>query len=353
MVVIIVVYVDDLLVASATKRDEEQALKDLHSFFPTKDLGEASFYLGCHILRDRDAGTLRLDQHQYVRALVERFETTKTSAIPSAAGGKPLSKADGHLTHADAEKMRRIPYRKAVRALMWVATITRPDLSFAAHQLAKSNDDPGPTHWKAARKALQYLCCTRNLGITYGGTPGEGAKLSACVDADHGTCHDTRRLVSGGEVMMGNGANSSLSRVQKVTAAASSESEYVVLAGIVNELRFLRQVKKFMMPPTDTRINIHEDNEGDGEKSFQQSTNQTRGCEARHHSRRNGRGSRARRPRPSRRATCGYSNESTGRQDLREARKILFEFFVKVESYQGGAVLDGSDPDKHSICKAC
>ena len=34
VVVIIVVYVDDLLVASATERDEEQALKDLHSCFP-------------------------------------------------------------------------------------------------------------------------------------------------------------------------------------------------------------------------------------------------------------------------------------------------------------------------------
>ena len=58
VVVIIVVYVDDLLVASATKRDEEQALRDLHSCFPIKDLEEASYYLGCHITRDRDAGTL-------------------------------------------------------------------------------------------------------------------------------------------------------------------------------------------------------------------------------------------------------------------------------------------------------
>ena len=39
VVVIIVVYVDDLLVASETKRDEEQATKDLRSCFPIKDLG--------------------------------------------------------------------------------------------------------------------------------------------------------------------------------------------------------------------------------------------------------------------------------------------------------------------------
>ena len=39
VVVIIVVYVDDLLVASETKRDEEQAINDLRSCLPIKDLG--------------------------------------------------------------------------------------------------------------------------------------------------------------------------------------------------------------------------------------------------------------------------------------------------------------------------
>ena len=40
--------------------------------------------------------------------------------------------------------------------------------------------------------------------------------------------------------MLGGGANSWFSKVQKVTAAASSESEYVALADVLNELCFLR-----------------------------------------------------------------------------------------------------------------
>ena len=44
IVVIIAVYVDDLLVASETKRDEEQAINDLRSRFSIKDLGEAGLY---------------------------------------------------------------------------------------------------------------------------------------------------------------------------------------------------------------------------------------------------------------------------------------------------------------------
>ena len=52
---------------------------------------------------------------------------------------------------------------------MWAVTMTRPDLSFAAQNLARFCDDPGPVHWKAAMKALRYFWRTKDLDITYGG----------------------------------------------------------------------------------------------------------------------------------------------------------------------------------------
>ena len=152
--VIIVVYVDDLLVASETKRDEEQAIYDLRYCFFIKDLGEAGFYLGCHIARDHDAGTLKLDQHRYVRTVASKFNVEKINTMPAAAGAKPLPKDDATQTEAETEEMRVPPYREAVGALMWTATMTRPDVAYAAHQLGKFNDSPGPVHWRAAKRAL-------------------------------------------------------------------------------------------------------------------------------------------------------------------------------------------------------
>ena len=111
-------------------------------------------------------------------------------------------------------------------------------------------------------KALQYLKRTASLGVTYGGATEDNMKLSAWVDTDHASCPDTRRSVSGGAVMLGGGAISWFSRAQRITATVTSESEYVALAEIVNELRFLRQVKAFMVPPIDYNIRLHEDNEG-------------------------------------------------------------------------------------------
>lgn len=62
--------------------------------------------------------------------------------------------------------------------------------------------------------------------------------------------------------MLGGGATSCLSGAQRVTAAAIFESGYVALAEIVNEVRFLRQLKSFMMSPIESEIEFYEDNEG-------------------------------------------------------------------------------------------
>ena len=78
-----------------TKQDDHQALEDLRSSFPIKDLEEISYYLGCHITQDRKARTLMFDQHRYAQTVTERFEIRKTSMIPVSTGRAPLLKADG------------------------------------------------------------------------------------------------------------------------------------------------------------------------------------------------------------------------------------------------------------------
>lgn len=154
VVVIIVAYVDDLIVASATKSDEEQALRDIYFCFSVKDLGKASKFTGCYITRDRNAGRLKFDQHQYVEAV---------------AGGKALSKVESPQTDTKADEMRQVPYQEAVGALVWAATMTWSDLSKAAHQLAKVNDNLEPVHSKGTSKELQHVWRTKNMRNTPGG----------------------------------------------------------------------------------------------------------------------------------------------------------------------------------------
>ncbi|CAN0338637.1 unnamed protein product, partial [Ascophyllum nodosum] len=74
------------------------------------------------------------------------------------------------------------------------------------------------------------------------------------------------------------------SRVQKVTAAASSESVYVALAEDVNELILLRQGKAVLTPPIDGNIVIREDNEEAVKMAINRlSSRRTRHVDVRHH----------------------------------------------------------------------
>ena len=73
VVVIIVVYVDDLLVLRETKQDEHQALEDIRSSFPIKYPGEILYYLGCHIIRDSKARTVMFNQQRYAQTIIERL----------------------------------------------------------------------------------------------------------------------------------------------------------------------------------------------------------------------------------------------------------------------------------------
>ena len=55
--------------------------------------------------------------------------------------------------------MRITPYREAVGALMWAATMTRPDVTYAAHQLGKFNNSK-PVH-SGRRKGHYNICDAR------------------------------------------------------------------------------------------------------------------------------------------------------------------------------------------------
>ena len=149
--------------------------------FPNQGLrgGRILSWVPHHAGSRGNAGTLKLDQHRYVRTVASKFNVEKTSTTPAAAGAKPLSKDDASQTEAQTEGMRVTPYREAVGDLMWAATTTRPDVAYAAHQLRKFNDNPGPLHWGAAKRVPQYLWRTKDVEIPYEGTPGSCTNLSA------------------------------------------------------------------------------------------------------------------------------------------------------------------------------
>ena len=68
--------------------------------------------------------------------------------------------------HDDMEPMRAT-YMSVVGGLLWLANVTRLDLCYITGQLARFMTNPGPSHLKAAKRALLYLRATTDRILTF------------------------------------------------------------------------------------------------------------------------------------------------------------------------------------------
>ena len=69
--------------------------------------------------------------------MVGKYDVKKESRIPAASGVPTLAKADEPRKAGEAEDMKAFPYREAVGALMWLATMTPPDIACAVRAMAR------------------------------------------------------------------------------------------------------------------------------------------------------------------------------------------------------------------------
>ena len=113
---VVVVHVD-VLAHAKDQATMDRFAAELGQKFTLKNMGDAGYYMGCHITRNRKARELKFNQHLYVESMVKRFDVKKTTKIPAASGVPTLSKADEPRNPEEKEEMRKFPYREAVGAL--------------------------------------------------------------------------------------------------------------------------------------------------------------------------------------------------------------------------------------------
>ena len=69
----VVLYVDDLLIASNDEARLKEVKEKLSQAFQMKDLGEPEVFLGMKITRDREKRIMTITQTEYTRKIIERF----------------------------------------------------------------------------------------------------------------------------------------------------------------------------------------------------------------------------------------------------------------------------------------
>ena len=133
-VVYLLVYVDDILIVSSDMELVDWAKGNIMTAFDAHDLGEAKLFLGMTIVRDRQAGTIKLGQERMTAQLLETYGLTdaKPASVPLSAAVK-MTKEEG-----TALDQATFPYCQLVGSLMHLTYCTRPDIAYAVGALAKS-----------------------------------------------------------------------------------------------------------------------------------------------------------------------------------------------------------------------
>ncbi|CAI7741961.1 unnamed protein product, partial [Closterium sp. NIES-53] len=152
----ILVYVDDLVFATAYTAGLARVNSELQKRHTCTDLGELRSYLGLQITRDRARRTITLTQSHMVQQVLQHFNFTYSS--PQAT---PLSTRHSLSALPSDESVEPSgPYPELVGCLMYLMTCTRPDLAYPLSILARYVA-PGrhrPEHMDAAKRVLRYLC---------------------------------------------------------------------------------------------------------------------------------------------------------------------------------------------------
>jgi len=125
-----------------------------------------------------------------------------------------------------------------VGALLYLATATHPDISFAVGQLSRHVASPTTEHLAAAKRVLRYLKGTSTLALTYGTATG----LTGYSDADYAADTETRRSTTGYLCNMHGAAISWTSKRQASVALSTTEAEYVAGAMAAREAVWLRRL---------------------------------------------------------------------------------------------------------------
>ncbi len=250
---LLTIYVDDLLVTSSGGVEfAERQLDELGNAFAIKKLGVAKHMLGMGV--HQEPGRITLEQRAYLEGILREadFLDAKPRSTPW----------DSHHVEdrKELETTHATIYRRVLGQVMYLSTMTRPNIAFAVGRLATGASIPTRGLWERMKRLLRYLRGTMNASLRYEHNAA-APRLDAYVDSAFAVDQKRGRSITGYAVYLAGGPIYWRSHLQSTVADSPNAAEYVGLYEVavagVGIRNLLKEIGVKLGP-----ITVHEDNDG-------------------------------------------------------------------------------------------
>lgn len=251
----VVLYVDDLVIATASIDTMNSFKNYLMNRFCMTDLKDIKLFLGIRIMREENKITL--DQSAYIRIILNKF---------NMADCKPISTPlESKLNYEELNSDEKVdaPCRNLVGCLMYVMLCTRPDLSTSVNILSRYVNKNNKELWVCLKRVLRYLKGSIEIKLTYIRNKYVDI-LVGYVDSDWGGSDTKDRKSTTGFIfkLFEKCTICWNTKRQASVAASSTEAEYMALFEAVREALWLRSLTAGINLHISKPIIIYEDNNG-------------------------------------------------------------------------------------------
>lgn len=245
--VLLIIYVDDGLLLSKDKEILSIILNDLGANFEIKILNFNSF-IGMEIQKKH--GCIAINQRNYIESVIDKFN------LSEAKGCSTPVDVNIKLSKNDNETVSNFPYREAVGALLFLSSVSRPDITYAVNLVSRYVSNPGAIHVNALKRIIRYLIRTKDMSIVY----DNNTELVGYSDSDFAGDLDSRKSTTGYLFLMNGGPVTWTSRKQSTVALSTTESEYMAASDAAREILWIRQFLLDIGRPQNT-VSLKIDNQ--------------------------------------------------------------------------------------------
>ena len=243
----VAIFVDDTIFIAKDKSKITTMINSLKTEFELTDEGDLATYLGVQIDRNTDTNTFTLTQTGLINRTLEATGMTDCNTVWCPAQKTPLgADKDGPPFNENWN------YASVVGMLLYLASNSRPDISYAVHQCARFTHNPRQSHATGIKTILRYLQGTKTQGLIV--KPSKDLSVDCYCDADFAGqwgVEDDQDPVSvksrtGFVILLANCPLMWCSKLQTEIALSTTESEYVALSQSMRSLIPIRQILEEM-----------------------------------------------------------------------------------------------------------